>query len=270
MLFVAHVDLTKIKESSKSVDYWKKELNLFPSDKHCIESGGWLNDNIIMAAQVLMQRKYPQINGLQTPILGETLAFDVHVAGSQFVQVLNVSRNHWIMVTSIGCDVPNQVKVYDSLPSMDVPWRTKQQIASLLFSNCHEIKLLFPNVQLQQGSMDCGLFALAFSVSLCAGQDPSTTNYIQNQFRNHLLSCLEASEISPFPTRQRMRRVAKKLPITSAFDIYCICRLPGEGRMIECEQCREWFHKDCVDTIPANWRKKYPVQWFCANCECNK
>ena len=120
-----------------------------------------------------------------------------------------MSRNHWIMVTSIGYDIPSQVKVYDSLLSMDVPRKAKQRITSLLFSNCHEIKMLFPNVQLQQGSMDYGLLALAFSVSLCAGQYPSTTNYIQNQFCNHLLSCLEASEISPFPTHQRIRTVAK-------------------------------------------------------------
>ncbi len=38
------------------------------------------------------------MGGLQSPILGETLSFDV--CKGKFVQVLNVERNHWITVYS--------------------------------------------------------------------------------------------------------------------------------------------------------------------------
>ena len=222
-------------------------------------------NQFMAAAQVLIQKKYPNIKGLQSPILGETLTFDVHPAGVNFVQVLNVNRSHWIMVTSIGCSKPNEVRVYDSLPSCDVPFRTKQQISSLLFSKCHEIQLVFPTVQQQHNSSDCGLFALAFAVSLCAGNDPSNTTYIQSNLRSHLLSCLDLNDISLFPTRKQ-KRSARKAPITPSFNIYCICRLPEEGKMIECEKCLEWFHKDCVHTIPSNWRKSKKRSWFCDKC----
>ena len=227
-----------------------------------------MNDNIVTAAQLLIQQKYPQYKGLQSPILGETLAFDVHPDGVKFVQVLNVHQSHWITVTSIGCDTSDhQVKVYDSLPSTDVPLRTKQQIGSMLFSNFHEIKMLFPNVQLQQNSNDFGLFALAFAVSLCAGQDPLTTTYIQSKLRSHLILCFERNEINPFPAHRQKRRIAKKPVVTSSFKIYCICRLPEGGKMIECERCLNWFHKECVSTVIGNWRKKNNVQWFCHKCK---
>ena len=122
-----------------------------------------------MAAQQLLQMAFPNMKGLQPSILGEMLTFDIQKG--EFIQILNVSNNHWIMTTSIGCQ-KGQVYVFDSLPSGDVPMRTKQQIATILCSEDKEITLRFPTVQIQQGGNDCGLFAIAFSVSLCYGENP--------------------------------------------------------------------------------------------------
>lgn len=45
-------------------------------------------------------------------------------------------------------------------------------------------------------------------------------------------------------------------------DIYCICRSPARGRMIECEKCSEWFHFRCVSLK----KKVGPRFWRCPKC----
>lgn len=69
-------------------------------DKDVIIKGTWLTDSIINAGMKLMKEAYPHIEGLQETALGETLTFNV--SKGAFVQILNVGRNHWITVTSLG------------------------------------------------------------------------------------------------------------------------------------------------------------------------
>ena len=45
--------------------------------------------------------------------------------------------------------------------------------------------------------------------------------------------------------------------------VYCKCRKPSFGEMIECEQCKEWFHYECVDIDEDN----VPEDWICEECE---
>ena len=46
---------------------------------------------------------------------------------------------------------------------------------------------------------------------------------------------------------------------------YCICRGPDDGTfMIQCDECREWFHGKCVDITPE--KAKVIDIYLCANC----
>lgn len=209
----------------KPTKYWLEDLQLTQEDKQVVSKGKWLTDSVITAAQKLMKRKYPHIGGLQNTVLAETLSFDVQ--RGQFVQVLNVSRSHWITVSNIGCK-PAAIAVYDSMPSGYIPRRTKDVIASIVFSNEKAITLQFIAVQSQHGSNDCGLFALAFAASLCAPQ--STTN-VQHRLREHLLTCFENMTILPFPQTSRERKQPPLLREVS-LELFCQCRLPEDGRMI--------------------------------------
>lgn len=263
---IVHIDLTKLPDSSsKHTDFWQKDLGLSSSDKHSISEGQWLSDNVIRATQLLILKKYPDTKGLQSPVLGQTLTFDIHQKGVKFVQVLNISNCHWITVTSIGCSDSSEVLVYDSLTSGDISFQTKQQIAALIYSNKSKVKVIIPRVQQQSNGSNCGLFALAFAYSLSAGQDPSTVIYKEKQLRSHLLTCLESQQVISFPCHPRRRQT--KTPIVLEFSIHCICRLPEEGKMIECERCLEWFHKDCVNTVPSHWRAKRRTKWVCEKCQ---
>ena len=42
---------------------------LFPEDRELLESGGWLNNKLINAAQTLLKVPYPQISSLQNTLL---------------------------------------------------------------------------------------------------------------------------------------------------------------------------------------------------------
>ena len=116
----------------------------------------------------------------------------------EFVQVFNVSGNHWITISTIGCEA-STLNVYDSMHG-NLPTSAQRLVADLVQCREHAIKVQYIDVQWQSGGTDCGLFALAFATSLCGGQDPTAISYNQGQMRGHLLSVLLSKKIQPFPT----------------------------------------------------------------------
>ena len=56
---------------------------------------------------------------------------------SEFVQVLNISRSHWVTVSNIGCQ-SGCVMIYDSLPNCDVPTalRSRLQLFAERYHDC--------------------------------------------------------------------------------------------------------------------------------------
>jgi len=88
---------------------------------------------------------------------------------------------------------------------------------------------------------------LAFATSLCLGELPSERRYIQGDLRAHLSKCFENNCLSSQSFLSTDRR---KIPInliqkTMVVPVFCYCRLPEEGNMIECCQCSEWYHEKC-------------------------
>ena len=76
---------------------------------------GWLDDRIIQASQLLLAQHFPDIEGLQSPTLEQIQGFRVH--SGEFLQLLNVRRSHWILVSNVGCD-KGVVHVYDTMYSL--------------------------------------------------------------------------------------------------------------------------------------------------------
>ena len=81
---------------------------------------GWLTDKIIHAAQILLLQFFPDMAGLQPPVLQKVFAFQVH--SGEFVQIIHVRNNHWCVVSTVGCGT-GAVHVYDSLYK---PFQRKQ------------------------------------------------------------------------------------------------------------------------------------------------
>ena len=200
--------------------------------------GDWLTDSVINAVQTLLKKSFPHVGGLQRTTLAETLGFAIE--RGEFIQILHVSNNHWLTVSNIGCS-QGYVNVYDSIPSGNIPERTKRQIAAILYTKEKQINIHFPSVQVQYGVNDCGLFALAFAATLCKGQDPSKVNYVQHELRKHLLHCINDQVIHDFPQRRSKKRAHLLGHI--CFSIYCRCSQPACGKMIQCIGCNEGIIK---------------------------
>ena len=86
--------------SPPPIQWWVLELELRSSEKRILDTGNWLNDCHISASHRLLQQQFPQIGGLQPPVLGSKLQFSV--LHSKSVQILNCNK-HWICISTIGC-----------------------------------------------------------------------------------------------------------------------------------------------------------------------
>ena len=142
---------TETEEDGESSDQcWIKigDIELTNDHRDDLLGGKWLDDCHIHAAQQLIKVEpdLGHIGGLQSPILGQTLAFDV--VRDDMVQILHSGGNHWITVSTIGVSTPATVRVYDSL-NAPLPTHTKKQIASILHVEGKQIVLEFANVQVR-------------------------------------------------------------------------------------------------------------------------
>ena len=90
--------------------------------------------------------------------------------------------------------------IYDSLGSQSLHPHHKIYL-SRLFPNYKNkgIKILFPKVQKQPNSNDCGLFSRANAVTLFFNKNPQNMNYDNKKMRSHFFDMLRSWKISPFP-----------------------------------------------------------------------
>ena len=77
---------------------------------------------------------------------------------------------HWLTITNIGAKNDAEVMVYDSLYPSDT--YIQKQIATLLRNTEKEVKVNIMDMQMQSGTCDCGLFAIATATSLLNGTYP--------------------------------------------------------------------------------------------------
>ena len=121
-------------------------LELTHSDREKLLSPvGWLNDRIVLAAQMLLKKQSPWCGGLQDTILGQTLSFQVET--TEFIQILHSGFGHWLTISTLGVDGDKDVMVYDSLyPSVGT--YIQKQIAALLHTREPEIKVHMMDMQI--------------------------------------------------------------------------------------------------------------------------
>ena len=68
-------------------------------------------------------------------------------------------------------------------------------------SNQTAINLIYVDVLKQTNGCDCGLFALAFVTTLCAGEDPQFLHFDQFTMSSHEV-CLEEEDMKPFSCKR--------------------------------------------------------------------
>ena len=150
-------------------------------------SKSWLDDLIITVAP---------------PALSQNLA--MILPQEQFVQIVNVNKNHWIALSTVGCQKAC-IRIYDCNGGKELPKSTLKLISALLQTQEDQFAVEFIDVQMQEGSHDCGLFAVAYITSICNGQDPAVLLYKQNATRKHILKSIEDGVMSVFPSSSSRR-----------------------------------------------------------------
>ena len=254
--------------------YWLKHLDLTFSDKLVLQSSAWLNDAIIFAAQVLLKKQSDGICGWKSTQCSKRVGeekFPRIPQGAPFVQILHVSNNHWITVSNIKqgthTPYPDVVRVYDSGWSPNISLETKELICNFLKPEKDVIFFDIMNVHAQPNLTDCGLFAVAFATELVHGEDPVLCNFDCAGMRTHLLAGLEAGLIGRFPCKKKRRvPLASRVRKSIRELIYCTCRTPNntDKAMIECDNCKRWFHTKCEGVEAKETFKG--KQWRCSLC----
>ena len=192
---------------------------------------------------MLLKNTYPNVGGLQNPLLA--VNFSMEPCQKEFTQILNLNKNHWITVSTIGCST-SSINVYDSM-HLKLSNELKKVVADVMKSSSDEIVVKYCDVQWQKEGSDCGLFAIAFAFSLCCGIDPTTVRFEQEKMRPHLIKCLETKTCSMFLSNP-IRKKAKYVEKCESISIYCSCCLPNDGKpMVQCCQCLNWYHSACYN-----------------------
>ena len=146
----------------------KKEmkLTLSPIEVARLENGEMLNDTHIDIANQMLRKQYPDVRGLQSPLLGQSLSFAV--TKPPFVQVLHVDGLHWVTVIGVHTSL---VKVYDSMFNT-AGSSLAAQTAAIMRTKSNSVVFEVQRTQFQRGKVDCGLYAIAFATEFCHGNNP--------------------------------------------------------------------------------------------------
>ena len=221
----------------------------------------WIDDDLIHAGQTLLQNQHPYMGGLQKPALSAQFAMEPNAG--EFIQILCIRNNHWICVSTVGCQ-PSTINVFDSMYGF-LDRQMKKLIADIMQTREKQIKVHYCDVQWQSGGSDCGLFAVAFATSICCGVDPTTVAFEQRFMREHFLDCLQTKTMTMFPVRNNLRR--PKQPKKENVSVFCVCRLIDDGtQMVQCSSCQEWYHQTCV-RVPQHILESEELEWQCASCK---
>jgi len=168
---------------------------LTTAERDMINYGRQLNDKHINYAQTVMQSQF-SIKGMQLTLYQHT-----RKPPENELQIVHSRSNHWITASTIFAS-PGSIDVYDSL--YDGVDSASRKVILDLFGDSNS-RINMKQVQKQHGTDDCGLFAIAFAVSLAKKVDPANSGlrFQQSRMRSHLINCLQEAKFSLFPTKFR-------------------------------------------------------------------
>ena len=173
----------KLSESCQTLTDWQRYMM----------KGEMLSDISVTTAQTLLMKQFPNFNGSQPTFYQqrnqpvESVAYEKNQ-----LQIIHCRGNHWVAVSSIGCE-NDFVYVYESLyTSLDET--TKQVVSSQFHARC----ITMQPMQKQVDRTDCGLFAVTVITAICYGKDTSQMHFKQDEMRDHLLKCFKDKYMTVF------------------------------------------------------------------------
>ena len=185
--------------------FWIQNLNLTHQDKSLIQDVGELNDKIVDAAVTLLRKQFPLVDGLDSPVLSET-ADGFCYSAHQCVQIhFDRARHHW--VTSATTRM--RVELADSIFSRKLSATLCTQLRQKYSSDSNPLSVYIIPVDQQTNSIDCGVYAIANAVEFLFEDGNPESTFNSEEMRQHLIQCLEAGQMTPFPKSQKKRKGRK-------------------------------------------------------------
>ena len=157
-------------------------------DKNQVCDGGWLNDKHINYAQSLLKKQFPHIDGLNNTLLLHKKQEKI----KQGVQIIHTRGNHWIVASNLrssNCEI----QIFDSLHTS-----VHKDTQMNLFETNGKVNLKMAEMSKQEGTQDCGVFAIAAATAIAFGVNPVQLQH--NNMRERLLKCFEDGAMTLFPT----------------------------------------------------------------------
>ena len=228
----------------------------------------WLTDAHSSAAQKLLKKQFPNVDGLYSPLVGTSIIGFDSVTNSN-VQIHNANSSHWVMSTA-GILSMICVDVFDSLAgdtlaiSLRRPLTDTVCMYKTLVDEDGAVKVIIKPVQQQRTRKgNCGPFAIAFAATVCSGLDPSACAFSERALRRHIREGFETGTIRPFPQGPTSMKRAKEVkPYVS---IHCNCyEHISVSEMVRCNGCQRWYHFNCIN-CRGKAREKILQQetWYC-------
>ena len=191
------------------------------------------------------------------------------------MQILHVaSEEHWILLYR---GVSEEVNLCDSLfrgENNEYPEDILKSICRIAACSRASLRINCLPVQQQGNAIDCGIFVIAFATDICFHIDPCQSSYDHGKMREHLLTCLQLDEFTPFPKIKR--RVKRSRSYHLYENIYCICRQNftesdtdnPDFFMARCMECYDWYHKKCMNINKIVFlSEKEHKKWKCSQCK---
>ena len=141
------------------------------------------------------------------------------VRKNSFLQIL-YGNYHW--VTGFGNE-KGEISFYDSPVNANIPRVFLHQICDITQPATNTISVKVQPVQQQSNQVDCGVFSIAFVVTLALGDNPTLVTCKQTSLRFYLNKCLKLGKCFPYPGISGKQQ-KKATEITIIKSIYCTCR----------------------------------------------
>ena len=167
------------------------------------------DDSVIDCAQNLIHSQFPNIDGLQSCCYAQKPCF--RPTTDTFIQILNTHPKggglHWVTVSTYENPVSGAVKFYDSSLALGVSTSIEMSVSNMLRSPESSISIKLMNSDIQPNTNDCGVYAIAFAVSLAFGKEPAYLHFENSKMRSHLLNCLQSGVLTEFPCKPEKEKV---------------------------------------------------------------
>lgn len=151
---------------------------------------------------LLLSKQFPELHALQKTVYSQNIS--KLQPAKDFSLFFHFYSAHWVL----SHFREGHVYLYDSLQCKTLHPNLKEQMVAL-YGDATEVEVI--PVQVQVGTQDCGCFAIAFSVSLMFGDNPSSLVYKQKELRQHMADCITEQHWTPFPASER--RAKKMQPV---------------------------------------------------------